>query len=365
MNISLARHAGAALTTCVLVAACGSADPSDADDVDTMSASFPVTIEHRFGETTIDGEPQRVVSIGFGEHDGLLALGVEPIAVRDWYGDMPDATWPWAQDELGDLTPEVVPSTDLNFEQISALDPDLIIGVSSGMSDSDYETLAAIAPTVARSDEFPEYATPWREQLRTAGAAVGRTDRAEEVIAEVEQMYADARDAHPEFEGATATVGFAYQGDPGAYASGDVRSQFLVELGFVIPPEYDELAGDQFFFDVSQEELAMLDTDVIVWLVSDETGVEQLRSMPLRPTLTAVAEGREVVADPLLSGAFSHASALSIEYVLDELVPELALALDGDPSTPVRSADMLDPDGSGTGVTAVTAGDEADEEPTG
>ena len=64
--------------------------------------------------------------------------------------------------------------------------------------------------------------------------------------------------------------------------------------------------------------------------------------MPLRPTLTAYTEGREVVADPLLSGAFSHASPLSLEFVIDELVPELALAVDGDPTTVVPSAIALD-----------------------
>ena len=35
--------------------------------------AFPVTIEHKFGSTTISEEPQRVVSIGFSEQDPLLA----------------------------------------------------------------------------------------------------------------------------------------------------------------------------------------------------------------------------------------------------------------------------------------------------
>src|SRR5690606_11386452 len=93
---------------------------------------FPVTVEHAFGATTIEAEPQRVVSIGFAEHDNILALGVTPVAVRDWYGNQPFATWPWAQDELGDAEPEVLPSAELNFEQIATLDPDVIIGVNSG-----------------------------------------------------------------------------------------------------------------------------------------------------------------------------------------------------------------------------------------
>ncbi|MEZ5252074.1 MAG: ABC transporter substrate-binding protein [Ilumatobacteraceae bacterium] len=127
---------------------------------DGTDAAFPVTIEHKYGETTIEAEPMRVVSVGFGEHDNLLAIGVVPVAVRDWYGEQPYATWPWAQDELGDATPEVLSSTELNFEQIAALEPDLILGIASGMTDSDYATLSAIAPTVAQPADYVDYGTP-------------------------------------------------------------------------------------------------------------------------------------------------------------------------------------------------------------
>ncbi|MEQ8438465.1 MAG: iron-siderophore ABC transporter substrate-binding protein [Ilumatobacter fluminis] len=316
-------------------------ETTDSDDTADDAAAFPVTIEHKYGETTIDAEPERVVSVGFAEHDGILALGVTPVGVRDWYGDMPYATWPWAQDELGDAQPEVIAATELNFEQIAAMDPDVILGIGSGMTDTDYETLAAIAPTIAQPGEFPDYGTPWRDQLLVTGEALGRTAEAEQIIADIEASYEQVREQYPEFEGQTAAVAFTFEELPGAYSSNDIRSQMLMEFGFEIPAEFDELAGDAFYFNVSQEEVDVLDTDVIVWVVSNEAGYEAVRSMPLRPTLNIYAEGREVVADPLLSGAFSHASPLSIPFVIDELVPELALAVDGDPSTVVPSAELL------------------------
>jgi iron complex transport system substrate-binding protein len=107
--------------------------PSSSEPADP-GADFPVTIEHKYGETTITEQPERVVSVGFADQDPLLALGVVPVGIRDWYGDQPNATWPWASDELGDADPVVLPLTELNFEQISALDPDLIVGISSGMT---------------------------------------------------------------------------------------------------------------------------------------------------------------------------------------------------------------------------------------
>jgi iron complex transport system substrate-binding protein len=332
-------------TTTEAPASESTADVADTVPGDASDGAFPTTIEHAFGETIIETEPQRIVSVGYGEHDGLLAIGVVPIAVRDWYGDQPFATWPWAQDELGDATPEVLPSTELNFEQIAALDPDLIVGISSGMTDTDYATLSAIAPTVARPDGSADYGTPWDVSLEIAGRATGRSDEAAQVIADTRQLFVDTAAAHPEFDQATATVTFFFEGQPGTYASSDVRSQALTELGFIIPEEIDELAGDAFFVSISSEDLSPIDTDVVVWIGDGAETFENIRDLPTRASTRAFQEGREVVADDLLSAAFSHSSPLSLEYVIEYLVPELALAVDGDPATEVPSAAMIAPGG--------------------
>lgn len=363
MNRTRAAQAVALLLPLSLVAtACGGDDddttnaPADTAPADTTPASteavFPVTIEHKYGETTIEAQPERVVSIGFGEHDGLLAIGVEPVGVRDWYGDMPYATWPWAQDELGDLQPEVLPSTELNFEQIAALQPDLILGISSGMSDSDYATLSAIAPTIAQPGDYVDYGTPWDVALELAGRATGRLAEATQAIADARAKFATVREAHPEWEGLTAGVTYIYENLPGGYSSEDVRPRFLAELGLSTPAKYDELAGDQFWFTVSAEQLPELDADVLIWLPGGEPEQAAIRELALRPTLTAFQEGREIVADQLLAGAFSHFSPLSFDYVIEHLVPELELALDGDPATAVPSAAVIQP---GDGPSAATA----------
>jgi iron complex transport system substrate-binding protein len=325
------------------------------------AGAFPVTIEHKYGETTIDAEPERIVSIGFGEHDGLLALGIVPTAVRDWYGDQPYATWPWAQDELGDATPEVLPSTALNFEQIAALRPDLILGISSGMTDADYAKLSAIAPTVAQPGDFIDYGTPWDVAMEITGRAVGKSAEAAQVIADTEQLFADVVAEHPEFQGATAAVTFYFQDQPGVYGSEDIRSRTLADLGFVIPDEFDELAGDSFFASISAEDLSVIDTDVVIWIGLDADGFGAIRDLPTRPTMRAFREGREIVADELLGGAFSHASALSFEYVIDTLVPELALAVDGDASTAVPSSAAIVPSGSGGDTATGGATDDAEQ----
>src|ERR671923_237503 len=131
-----------------------------------------------------------------------LALGLTPVGVTDWFGDQPDAVWPWAQDELRDLgddPPEVVGDAEtINFERIARLRPDVILALYSGLTDDDYETLSEIAPTVAQPDRYPDYGIPWEDQTRTIGEVLGRADEADTLVRGVEDDFAAAREAHPE-----------------------------------------------------------------------------------------------------------------------------------------------------------------------
>lgn len=121
-------------------------------------------IGHKYGETEVSGVPGRVVTVGFTDQDYVLALGVKPVAVREWYGEYDYATWPWARDELGDAEPEILPPTELNFEQIAGLEPDLIVGVSSGMTREEYDTLSEIAPTPPSPASLWTSASPGRSR---------------------------------------------------------------------------------------------------------------------------------------------------------------------------------------------------------
>ena len=303
---------------------------------EAASGTFPVTIEHRFGDTTIESEPERVVSVGFTDQDPLLALGIVPVGIRDWYGDQPNAVWPWAQDLLGGEEPEVLSAEEINAEAIAALEPDLIVGVSSGMTEEEYDTLSQIAPTLAQSGDYVDYGMPWQEGTRMIGEAVGRPDEAEAMVADVEARLAAARRANPGFEGAEATVSYVMdETSIGAYSPEDTRSRLLTDLGMVIPQEIADLAGDQFYSQFSKEQIAVLDRDLIVW-IAGEPGIEdQVRQDPLHGRLRAAAEGREVFLTQMEAGAASFSSVISLPYLLDSLVPRMAAAVDGDPATPV------------------------------
>jgi iron complex transport system substrate-binding protein len=83
--------------------------------------SFPVTIEHKYGSTTIPQEPERVVDVSFNGQDFVLALGVTPVGVREWIGGYEFQTRPWARSRLQGVELETVGGNELDFERIASL----------------------------------------------------------------------------------------------------------------------------------------------------------------------------------------------------------------------------------------------------
>lgn len=327
-----------ALPLLALATACGSGT-SDAADVapaaSQAAAAFPVTLEHAFGSTTVPAQPTKVVSVGFTDQDPLLAVGVTPVGVREWFGAQPYATWPWAQEALGDAKPTVLGASELELEKIAALDPDLIVGLSSGMTQEQYATLSKIAPTLARPKDVVDFGVSWQDATRLVGKAVGRSDRAEQVVDDVEETFAEAREQNPSLAGKTATFGIMFEaGSVSAYGPQDARGRLLADLGLQLPKAVVDGAGDTFFAAVSGERLREIDADALVWGEFGDSD-DYVRKLPLRPSLKAVKTGGEFFLTDQESGAASFGTALSLPALLDTFVPKLVAAVDGDPATAV------------------------------
>jgi len=346
---------GGSAAAVVVAAGCGS--DSDSDDSATTIVSgtgsgaaprdgaFPVTIEHRYGQTTVEQEPQRVFAAGLTDIDPILALGVTPVGFIDWYGEYPAADirnglWPWAHDLADGADVTVLPRNDdvFNFEAIAALRPDLIIAQYTGMSEADYRTASEIAPTVAQSLDFPDFETPWDVTTQIIGQALGRPERATELTAEVQQHFADARAAHPEFHGRTAMLVDYFESVIYARGPNEPHGKVLAELGFGYPPAIEELIpADNVLAELSLEQLELLDTaDVLI--VGDFAGTGELTGNPLYQALEVVQQGRVVPGVEPVEGALYWASVLSLPFAIERLVPMLAAAVDADPATGIPAA---------------------------
>jgi iron complex transport system substrate-binding protein len=302
-----------------------------------IAAGEDLRFVHAFGETTLSKPAQRVISLGYTTQDPLLALGVRPVAIRQWFGSFPHGVWPWAQSLLGDAKPAMI-SGEVSMELVASLAPDLIVGIGSGISEAEYAVLSQIAPVLMQPAGLPAYGMPWDELTLMLGRAVGKAALAEELVASSRQKFADARQRHPDWAGKTAVCAYNYGGETGAFSGFDTRARFLKELGFQPPPKLVELANpDVFYTPLSPEDLSPLDADLLVWISSFDV-VPDIVALPMRRTLRAHKEGREVLAGAIVAGALSFGSVLSLPFALEQLEADIALALDGDPSTAARSS---------------------------
>lgn len=335
----------AALLCCaaLLLAACGSDDDASAGggagsgaDTTTVTtkaeATFPQTVTHKFGETTVAEKPERIVVVGLTEQDVVLQLGYRPVATTEWYGDQPDAVWPWAHDLLGDAKPTVLTNADgFDLEKIAAQRPDLIIGVNAGMKAKDYAQLSKLAPTIGSPVGATDYFSPWDQQVELVARALGKPEEGARLVQEVKDSYAKVAAEHPEFQGKTATFSqnAFYDGLLYVYPP-TLGTDFLDYLTFTPNPKLTPLyksKGEQ--VAISAERLDVIDADVIVVAAEAAKDVAALEKVPTYRALDAVKGKRVVYTDPILSGALYFQTPLAFRYVLERLPDALDQALAG------------------------------------
>jgi iron complex transport system substrate-binding protein len=330
------RLASFAAATAALIALSGCAATTSEGDAGTPVASdaFPVTIEHAFGKTVIEAEPQRVLTLGWGSGDAALALGVVPVGMEAQnYGGDENGVLPWATDaltELGAETPLIIPATSdaPAYEQIAEAAPDLILATYSGITEEQYDLLSEIAPVIAYPDA--PWTTPWRDVISITGTALGKSAEADEVLSNIDALIAEQAAAHPEFDGKTIAATFDVGGTFYVYKPADPRVAFLLDLGLVSAPAVDELAnGDStFFYTLSYEKLDELDSDLLIAYAGTQDVGDAFAAQPYAQSIPAVANGGLIAVNGAsLVASVSPPTALSLPWGLDSYVDAIAAAL--------------------------------------
>ncbi len=302
--MALAAGSAAAVTAC-------RSDPPGA-----VADDGSVTVDHAFGETKVPAPPTRVISAGLTGQDCLLAVGVVPIAITEWFGGQPFAVWPWAVPALGAAQPAVLNlDGGINFEAITALNPDLIIATNAGLDRDTYTRLSNVAPTIAQAgqDAFFE---PWKDQATAIGAAVFKYDQMQQLIADIDSRFTTLGSETPAFTGKRALLLQGSLDDGGLVTTpAGWRTEFLTQLGFEIP-EVDAT--------VPRDRMAEVlgGADVLIWAADDaETAI--LTGDPI----IAEQGGRNVFTGRDLAAAIAFCSPLSLSLVADQLPPMLSAAL--------------------------------------
>lgn len=321
-----------ALLTALVLAACGGDETASTVKGGAAAGdgagAFPVTLTHALGKTTVPREPKRVVALGWSDQDPVLALGVKPVGTIEWFNEQPGAIFPWAKKAAGGAVPKLVGTAgEINFEKVAALRPDLILALYEGLDRKKYATLAKIAPTVAHSARYDPFGATWQDMTRTAGRALGREQRANELIAGVEARFAKVRQEHPEWADQTALVMADLAGGKySVFSPQDPKARFFAQLGFKTTPTWLEGRVENNVAEVSAEQVRLLDVDRLAW-TSDPATLKKIKADKLYNRLDVVRDGRVSYLDytkpPFPGAAVTFNSVLSIPYALDQVVPEL------------------------------------------
>lgn len=285
-----------------------------------------MTVTHLFGQTVVKEPPKRVVSAGYTEQDDLLAVGVVPIAVTNWFGDQPFAVWPWAQPKLGAAQP-VVLSLDngIPVDQIAGLKPDLIVATNAGLDADTYQKLSAIAPTIAQSDG-DAFFEPWKNQAAAIGQAVFQADQMKSLVSAVDSRFTDVGQKNPSWKGKKALLmqGRLWQGTIVATAAG-WRTDFLNQMGLVVADSIKPYVGDHRAVIPRDRIKDVLDSaDVVIWSTESPEEEQVLLADPDVAASQATAQKRHIFTGKDLAGAIAFASPLSYPVVADQLPPQLA-----------------------------------------
>ncbi|GAA4823059.1 iron-siderophore ABC transporter substrate-binding protein [Nocardioides caeni] len=331
----------AGLAATLALAACGQDDGDEKKAGATtleVTDQFPITIEHAFGETVIEEEPQRVATWGWGATEAAIASGVYPVAVAEQLWTVGKGNLlPWveeAYDAEGVDHPTLLPDdgtgSTVPYDEFIAAKPDLILAPYSGITEEQFDQLNDIAPTVA----YPEapWTTTWQDTIKIAASALGRSSHGQTILDDIDAYLADEAEKHPEFAGKTIAALYPGPNTISPYTELDPRLAVMTKLGFEIAPSVAALdtSDGGFYYELSWEEADKIDADVVITYFDDQTLADAFSKDQKALAVPAVKGGHnaQVVGREKIS-AVSPPTALSFQWSggMPELIELLAAAV--------------------------------------
>lgn len=274
------------LLTVVVVSGCGSSTINQSSNSQTDCRS----VQHLMGETCIPLNPQRVIVL-WESLDTVLSLGVKPAGAIKY--EQEDH---YLKDESAVIESVGSPGSP-NLESIAALNPDLILGAERDQSN--YNLLSQIAPTVlAEVDNSGE----WKEMLSTYAEALGKTEEAEQVMADyqgrIEEFQVQMGDRLQKTE--VSLLNITPQDRFWIYLEGSFSGTIVADAGLPRPSEQTKIK-QAFSIEISKELLETADGDVIfVWTSGGneelakktQSNLKELNADPLWSKLNAVQQDK-------------------------------------------------------------------------
>ncbi|MFJ4689025.1 ABC transporter substrate-binding protein [Streptomyces sp. NPDC088789] len=326
------RAAALALSAALLAAGCGSSGNGADGKAGSSGApgsaeGFPVTVENCGVKTTYDEPPSRVVTIHQHPAELLLALGLKDRMVGTAFPD--SAVLPELEKDY-EAVPELA-KKEPSFETVLEAEPDLVYG-GYGSAFAENEGRSRKAFTDAGIDTYlnREYCGGEKgvtmrdtyDEIRTVGKIFGVPDRADALVADLQDRVGEASSA---VKGESKVPVFVYDsGDKSAFTAG----------GKGLGSELIDLAGgenvfadlDEVFGDVSWEQVVERKPEVIAIYDYEGAGnVERKKKFLLgQPALAEVpaVKNKRFVVLPLTATLVGIRSAYAVEDLAKALHPQ-------------------------------------------
>jgi len=300
-----------ALAIGLTTAACSSDDESAdaATPTAAESGEWPRTVETATGPATLDAQPRRIVSTSVTLTGSLLSLDAPLIGT----GAQPKSTvtddqglfTQWA-DVAAERDVEVLYQGPPNVEKITTAAPDLIVVSTSGADSAaqQVETLSQIAPTLL----FDYSDKSWQDLTTQLAAAVGKEDRAEELLAEFDAKVDDAKQsiARALEDGAAPVNILTYNSpeDSRIFTAESAQGRLATRLGLTVADLPSEIAGTgaaagrSDIVAVNMENLPRALTGPTTFVINaQQPGADKLKADPTLAAVPSVQRGAVFALD--------------------------------------------------------------------
>ena len=279
--------------------------------------TFPRTVTHFKGETTIEAEPKKIAVLSTGQLDDLLSLGVVPTATTraDNAGLVPDYladAFPKDKSKLSGMTDAGTRQAP-NLETLAAAKPDLILANDS--LGELYPKLSKIAPTVITAGN----GINWKRDLLLVGDAVGKGQAAQKLL---DGIVADAQEKGSKVEGDPTVSMVRFTPDrTRMFGVSSFTGSLAVDMGLSRPKSQQFKAISE---DIGAESVDTADGDWIFYSVqgdASKTDAASVLAGPLWKSMKAVTAGQAVKVDD--DPWYLNAGPTAARLVISELAENL------------------------------------------
>lgn len=279
------------------------APETTASEEASAEATFPRTITHAQGETTIEAMPEKIVVLDMAVLDTIDAIGAGDRVV----GTVTKSVPTWLKDDDGIDYSQLTSVGNLkepDMEAIAKLQPDLVI--VGGRSSSFYEEFSKTFTTIdaTHSWDTEEYSTTVPDNVKMVAQAVGADakgmEAADSITAKIAQYTDMAKDK------GNALVIMTNAGEISLHDRGSRWAPIWDVFGFgqaYEKPEADEgHKGDKVSFEtvkeINPDWIFVVDRDAAVGKAEAGDTAEQVLDNELVNSTTAAKEGHIVYLSP-------------------------------------------------------------------